>query len=218
MRDAEIIAVGSELLTADKVDTNSLFVTVQLNRLGMEVRRKSIVGDDRGLLTEAVREAMARVDLLILTGGLGPTEDDVTRDAVAAALGRTLVFRQDLCDQIEERFRRFNRKMVEINRRQAFLVEGAEPLTNPRGTAPGQWIEHEGRVAVLLPGPPAELKAMFMEQCAPRLTSRLPPSVIRTRFYRVAGMPESDLDQVIAPVYTKDLNPGPTIPAGAGGI
>src|SRR4029079_17125767 len=113
MRDAEIIAVGSELLTADKVDTNSLFVTDQLNMLGMEVRRKSVVGDDRALLTDAVREAIERVDLVILTGGLGPTEDDVTRDAVASALGRALVFRQDLCDQIEERFRRFNRKMVE---------------------------------------------------------------------------------------------------------
>jgi len=218
MRDAEIIAVGSELLTADKVDTNSLFVTDQLNMLGMEVRRKSVVGDDRALLTDAVREAIARVDLVILTGGLGPTEDDVTRDAVASALGRTLVFRQDLCDQIEERFRRFNRKMVEINRRQAFLVEGADPLPNQRGTAPGQWIEHDGRVAVLLPGPPSELKAMFTEHIVPRLTARLPASVIRTRFYRVAGMPESDLDQLIAPVYTKYQNPVTTILAGAGDI
>jgi nicotinamide-nucleotide amidase len=218
MRNAEIIAVGSELLTADKIDTNSLFLTDQLNSLGMEVVRKQIIGDDRTLLTGAVREAVARVDLVILTGGLGPTEDDVTRDAVAAALGRTLVFRQDLCDALEERFRRFNRKMVENNRRQAFLVEGAEPLPNPRGTAAGQWIEHDGRLVLLLPGPPGELKAMFTEQCAPRLLQRLPPSVIRTRLYRVAGMPESDLDQLISPVYTKYQNPATTILAGAGDI
>src|SRR5882724_5287231 len=100
MRDAEIIAVGSELLTPQRVDTNSLYLTDQLNALGVEVRRKIVVGDDRALLTNTVREALARVELVLLTGGLGPTEDDVTRDAVAQALGRPLVFRQDLCDQI----------------------------------------------------------------------------------------------------------------------
>jgi nicotinamide-nucleotide amidase len=218
MRDAEIIAVGSELLTADKIDTNSLYLTDQLNALGVEVRRKIVVGDDRALLMNTVREALRRVEIVLLTGGLGPTEDDVTRDAVAQALDRELVFRQDLCDQIEARFRRINRPMVEINRRQAFLVNGAEPLPNPRGTAPGQWIEHDGRVAMLLPGPPGEMKTMFAEQILPRLERRLPPQVIRTRFYRVAGMGESDLDQLIAPVYTKYQNPVTTILAGMGDI
>jgi nicotinamide-nucleotide amidase len=218
MRDAEIIAVGSELLTPDRSDTNSLFITDQLNTLGVEVRRKTIVGDDRALLSDAVRDAVARVGLVVLTGGLGPTEDDVTRDAVALALGRELVFRQDLCDWLEERFRKFNRKMAEINRRQAFLVDGAEPLPNGRGTAPGQWIEHNGCVALLLPGPPGELKAMFTAECLPRLERRLPPQVIRTRLYRVAGMGESDLDQLIAPVYIKYTNPVTTILAGAGDI
>jgi nicotinamide-nucleotide amidase len=218
MRDAEIIAVGSELLTPDRTDTNSLFITDQLNTLGVEVRRKTIVGDDRALLSDAVRDAVARVGLVVLTGGLGPTEDDVTRDAVALALGRELVFRQDLLDWLEERFRKFNRKMAEINRRQAFLVDGAEPLPNGRGTAPGQWIEHNGCVALLLPGPPAELKAMFTAECRPRLERRLPAQVIRTRLYRVAGMGESDLDQLIAPVYIKYTNPVTTILAGAGDI
>ena len=220
--DAEIIAVGSELLTHERVDTNSLFITEQLNVLGIEVRRKVVVGDDRPRLTEAVRDALSRAEIVVLSGGLGPTEDDLTRDAVADALGRKLVFSQEICDQIEERFRRFQRKMVEINKRQAYLVEGAEALENPRGTAPGQWIETRqgtgGRIVMLLPGPPGELKPMFTEQCVPRLIRHLPPQVIRVRQFRVAGMGESDLDQLIAPVYTKYTNPTTTILAGAGDI
>lgn len=218
MPDAEIIAVGSELLTHERVDTNSLFITEQLNALGVEVRRKVVVGDDRGRLTAEIRHALLNAEILALTGGLGPTEDDVTRDAVAQALGRKLVFSQDICDQIAERFRRFQRTMAENNKRQAYLVEGADPLPNPRGTAPGQWIEIGGRIVMLLPGPPGELKPMFTEQCAPRLARHLPPQVIRTRQFRVAGMGESDLDQLIAPVYTKYTNPVTTILAGAGDI
>ncbi len=218
MPDAEIIAVGSELLTPQRVDTNSLYITDQLNGLGVEVRRKLIVGDDRALLTAAVRDALAQVEIVILSGGLGPTEDDVTRDAVAAALGRTLVFSQELRDGLEERFRRFNRKMAENNLRQAYLVEGAEALPNARGTAPGQWIEVNGRVIMLLPGPPGELKPLFANECLARLQRHLPPQVIRTRFYRVAGMGESDLDHLISPVYSKYANPVTTILAGAGDI
>src|SRR6266852_1572034 len=124
MRDAEIIAVGSELLTPQRVDTNSLYLTDQLNALGVEVRRKLVVGDDRALLAAAVRQALAHVEILVLTGGLGPTEDDVTRDAVAEALGRTLVLSEDLREKLIERFRRMQRKMAENNLRQAYLVEG----------------------------------------------------------------------------------------------
>src|SRR5260370_21798328 len=112
---------------------------------------------------------------------------------------------------MEERFRRFNRKMVEINRRQAYLVEGAEVLPNPRGTASGQWIEVKGRVVMLLPGPPNELKPLFLNECLPRLARRLPPQAIRSRLYRVTGMPESDLDQLISPVYSNYTNPSTTI-------
>jgi nicotinamide-nucleotide amidase len=218
MRDAEIIAVGSELLTPERVDTNSLYLTDQLNALGIEVRRKLVVGDDRALLAAAVRQALDQAGIVILTGGLGPTLDDVTRDAVAEALGRNLVFRQALLDSLMERFARLNRKMADNNRRQTFLVEGAEPLPNPRGTAPGQWLEVEGRIVMLLPGPPHELKAMFENECRPRLTARLPAQVIRTRLFRVACMGESDLDQLIAPVYRNYTNPATTILAGAGDI
>jgi len=218
MPDAEIIAVGSEMLTSQRIDTNSLYLTDQLNGLGVEVRRKLIVGDDRTLLTAAVRQGLEYAGIVILTGGLGPTEDDVTREAVATALGRPLLFHQEICDAIEERFRRRQRKMAEINKRQAYVVEGAEILANTNGTAPGQWIEHEGRLVVLLPGPPGEMKPMFAAECLPRLIKRLPTQVIRTRFYRVTGLTESDLDALIAPVYTKYENPSTTILASPGDI
>ena len=218
MADAEIIAVGSELLGADKIDTNSLYLTDQLNALGVEVVRKCVVGDDRQRLADTVRGACARCEIVVLSGGLGPTEDDVTRDAAAMALGRELEFRQELYERIEARFRRMNRKMAAINRRQAFLIAGAEALPNDRGTAPGQWIEAEAAVVMLLPGPPHELKAMFAEECIPRLEKRLPRQAIRSIELRVAGMGESDLDQLIAPVYTKYTNPSTTILAAASDI
>ncbi len=218
MLDAEIIAVGSELLTPGKLDTNSLFLTEQLNLLGVEVVKKSIVGDHRHRLAEAIRDALRSVSLVILTGGLGPTEDDVTRDAVASATSRPLVFDESIAASIAERFRRFNRVMAEINLRQAYLVEGAEILLNPRGTAPGQWLDHNGASILLLPGPPHELKPLFTEQCLPRLRQRLPPVSIRARMLRVAGMGESDLDALIAPVYTRYTNPSTTILAAAGEI
>ena len=218
MTNAEIVAAGSELLTPKKIDTNSLYLTEQLNNLGVEVARKSVVGDDRERLSQTICNGISSAQVVIVTGGLGPTEDDLTRDAAAAALGRKLMFDQSICDDIEERFRRFNRKMVEINRRQAYLVEGAVALSNDRGTAPGQWIEDRGRVLILLPGPPNELKSMFERECAPRLKRVLPPAVIRTRHFRVCGMPESDLDQLIAPVYTKYTNPATTILSSTGGI
>ncbi len=218
MADAEIVAVGSELLTADKIDTNSLWLTDQLNALGVEVRRKLVVGDDRTLLAASIGQALRNASIVILTGGLGPTEDDVTREAAAEALGRKLIFRQELLDALTERFERLNRKMADNNRRQTFVVEGAESLFNARGTAAGQWIEYGERVLLLLPGPPNELKAMFTGQCLPRLRKKLPAQVIRTRFYRVAGMGESDLDQLISPVYKPHPNPATTILAGAGDI
>ena len=211
MPDAEIIAVGSEMLTSQRLDTNSLFITDQLNMLGVEVRRKLVVGDDRAILTAAVKHALAHADIVIVTGGLGPTEDDLTRESVAAALDRPLEFHQELADAIEERFRRRQRKMAENNKRQAYLVQGASILPNPNGTAVGQWIVQGGRVVMMLPGPPGELKPMFANECVPKLAAMLPAQIIRTRFYRVTGMTESDLDHLIAPVYSKYVNPSTTI-------
>ncbi|HTX38317.1 MAG TPA: competence/damage-inducible protein A [Bryobacteraceae bacterium] len=216
--NAEIIAVGSELLTPSRVDTNSLYLTGELNRLGVEVVAKCVVGDDRDRLAEAVHRALRRSGVVILSGGLGPTEDDLTREAVAQALDRKLVFHPEIADALTERFARARRKMAEINKRQAFVIEGAAILPNDRGTAPGQWVEESGAVAMLLPGPPHELKAMFERQCLPRLLRIVPPLVIRTLFLRVTGMAESDLDQLISPVYTKYTNPATTILAANGDL
>jgi nicotinamide-nucleotide amidase len=218
MPDAEIIAVGSELLTPQRVDTNSLYLTDQLNALGVEVVRKTVVGDERERLTDSILGAIARSQIVVLTGGLGPTEDDLTRDAVASALGRPLIFHQDICDRIEMRLRFFGRQMAEINRRQAYAVENAEILPNDRGTAPGQWIAHHSVVLMLLPGPPMELKPMFEGYCLPKLEKLLPPQVIRARWLRVVGMSESDLDQLISPVYKKYPDLATTILAVSGEI
>src|SRR6266567_4663093 len=211
---AEIIAVGSELLTAQRLDTNSLYLTDQLNALGVEVVTKCVIGDDRERLAGAIRRAVRDSRIVIVTGGLGPTEDDVTRDAAALALDRKQRFHDDISEQLEQRFR----KMAEVNKRQAFILEGAEILPNDRGTAPGQWIDESGSSVILLSGPPHEMKAMFTRQCLPRLERLVPKLAIRTLVMRVAGLPESDLDQLISPVYKKYENPVTTILAAAGDI
>ena len=166
---AEIIAVGSELLTPRRVDTNSLFLTRKLNERGIDVVRKTIVGDDRQRLAREIRRARESSEVVIMTGGLGPTLDDLSRDAASDALGRKLVFQQQVVGWIEERFRRRGRKMAQVNRRQAYILEGAKIIPNARGTAPGQWFEDDAGILMMLPGPPRELEPMFAEQCMPRL-------------------------------------------------
>jgi nicotinamide-nucleotide amidase len=216
--NAEIIAVGSEMLGESKLDTNSLYLTAELNRLGVEVVAKGVIGDDRDRLAGAIRTAVSRAEIVILSGGLGPTEDDVTREAVGMALDRKLSYNAEVGAWLEQRFAAARRKMAENNRRQAFVIQGADLLSNDRGTAPGQWVEDSGRFVLLLPGPPHELKSMFERQCLPRLARVVPKRVIKTLFWRVAGMGESDLDHLIAPVYTKYQNPVTTILAAAGDI
>ena len=215
---AEIIAVGSELLTPDRVDTNSLFITAQLNKLGIEVTRKTVVGDEFALLRNAFEEAAKRVELIIASGGLGPTEDDRTRNAVADLFGRKLNRDPAVIAMIEARFHKLGRKMSEVNLRQAMVPAGATVLENDRGTAPGLWLEEGGRVVVLLPGPPHELKAMFTLQVEPRI-ARLSTGVrLIAREMRVAGMGESDVDQRIAPIYTRHGDVQTTILAAPGEI
>jgi competence/damage-inducible protein CinA-like protein len=215
---AEIIAVGSELLTPDRVDTNSLFLTAQLNRLGIEVARKTVVGDDLGDLRNAFDQAMQRVELVIASGGLGPTEDDRTREGVADLLGRKLTRDPAVMSMIESRFRKIGRTMSEVNARQAMVPEGAVVLENGRGTAPGLWLEARGRIVVLLPGPPHELKAMFSAQVEHRI-ARLSTGVrLVARELRVAGMGESDVDQRIAPIYTRHADVQTTILTAPGEI
>ena len=200
---AEIIAVGSELLTPDRIDTNSLFLTQRLNHLGIAVARKTIVGDQHDHVRDAFRCALDRCDLVISSGGLGPTLDDLTREAVAELLSRKLVLNGTVLQNIEARFRRLGRTMPEVNKRQAMVPEGADLLENARGTAPGLWLESAGRVIVLLPGPPHELKAMFTERVEPRLERLAGATRLFYREMRTAGLTESEVEQRTAPIYTQ---------------
>jgi nicotinamide-nucleotide amidase len=215
---AEIIAVGSELLTPDRMDTNSLYLTEELNKLGIEVVRKTIVGDNRELLAEAFRDALNRVPLIIASGGLGPTEDDLTRETVAELLGRKLILNDAILRYIEGRFRELGREMPAVNVRQAMVPEGAEVLENPRGSAPGLWLEDAGRCIALLPGPPRELKPMYLEQVLPRLQRRSSGFRMFHRELRVAGMGESSVEQRIKPIYTRYADVNTTILAAPGEI
>jgi nicotinamide-nucleotide amidase len=215
---AEIIAVGSELLTPYRQDTNSLYLTGKLNSLGIEILFKTVVGDNRDRLAEVVRLALKRSELIILSGGLGPTEDDLNREVVAEVLGRRLHLVDEIRKRMEERWARLGRAMPENNLRQAMVPEGAEWLENGRGTAPGLWIEHEGSILVLLPGPPWELEPMFEATCMPRLKPRSEGRVLRHRVYKLVGLPESEVDRRIAPVYRMYENPETTILSVAGTI
>jgi len=216
--EAEIIAVGSELLTPHRYDSNSLYLTGKLNSLGIEVRLKTVVGDDAERLGSVFRAALERSELVILMGGLGPTEDDINRQVVADVLGRALHEVPEVIERITARYARTGRKMPPNNARQALVPEGAEWLPNKKGTAPGIWMEQEGRIIILLPGPPHELEAMFSEQCLPRLKGRVSGSQIRTRVIKVAGLPESEVDQRIAPLYKPYKNPSTTILSTGGAI
>ena len=215
---AEIIAVGSELLTPDRLDTNSLFLTEELNKLGIEVLRKTIVGDQRDLLAEAFRDALNRVPVVIASGGLGPTEDDLTRETVAELLGRKLQRNEAVVKAIEARFRSFKREMPALNLRQAMVPEGAEVLENPRGTAPGLWMEDRGCMIALLPGPPRELKPLFLEQVLPRLQRRASAVRMFHRELRVTGLGESHVEERIKPIYTRHKDVNTTILAVPGEI
>ena len=220
--NAEIIAVGSELLTPYRQDTNSLWLTEQLNQFGVEVIFKGIIGDHLANLTSGVRAALDRAEITIVTGGLGPTEDDLTREAVAAALGREVRRDPELLTRLYTRFAERRMKMPENNERQADVIEGATVLPNPKGTAPGQWIEAERegtkRIVILLPGPPWEMKALFQEHCVERLRAQVPKAYIATRTLKIAMMPESQCDMRIAPIYKRYSDIQTTILAGAGEI
>jgi nicotinamide-nucleotide amidase len=215
---AEIIAVGSEMLTPDRLDTNSLFLTEELNAIGIEVIRKTIVGDNREVLSETFREAMARVPLIITSGGLGPTEDDLTRETLADVLGRKLLRDDAILRSIQERFRALGREMPAVNVRQAMVPEGAEVLPNPRGSAPGLWFEDGGRMIALLPGPPRELKPLFREEILPRLQRRVTGVRMHRREIRVAGMGESAVEERILPIYSRYPEVNTTILAAPGEV
>jgi len=220
--DAEIVAIGSELLTPYRQDTNSLYLTEKLNELGVDVIFKSIVGDHRERLVASAGSALSRADLVIFMGGLGPTEDDLTREAVAEVLELELQRDAELLAALEKRFASRNLKMSSNNAKQADILAGATVLPNANGTAPGQWIsgKYDGRdkIILLLPGPPHELKALFEQQCVERLRAKLPAQFIATRELKVALMPESECDARVAPIYNRYADVQTTILAGAGEI
>jgi len=224
---AEIIAVGSEMLTPHRQDTNSLFLTAGLNDLGVSVGFKTIVGDNPRHLIEAIHNALRRADILILSGGLGPTEDDLTRECVAEALDLDLHTDADVVLALQARFRARRMEMPPNNLKQAQVIEGAELLPNPNGSAPGQWLETiirtadgvtHRRLIILLPGPPNELKAMFAAQVQPRLEAQLPPRFIARRVLRMALIPESTVDARTSPIYSQFKDVETTILAGHGEI
>jgi nicotinamide-nucleotide amidase len=200
---AAIIAVGSELLTPLRIDTNSLFVTEQLNTLGADVVMKAVAGDDRVELAHVFRAALARADIVVLTGGLGPTDDDVTREVVAETLGRTLSEDPALTERMRARFaaRGYKGPMPESNRRQAMVPAGARVIENPNGSAPGLWIEEGRSLILLLPGPPRELKPMLTALLAGPLRERAAGAPLLRRIVRMAGVIESQTDEVLQPLY-----------------
>lgn len=206
------------MLTAHGQDTNSLYLTGKLNSIGIEVRYKTVVGDDMEALGRVLEGGLKRSGLVIVTGGLGPTEDDLTREALSRVTGRTLQENNEIRARIEQRFRRLGRNMPPNNLRQAMVPEGAEWIENANGSAPGLWLDHEGVTFVLLPGPPWELEAMFEASCLPRLKPLAGNYCIRTRVYKIIGLPESEVDRRIAPLYKPYANPVTTILAKPGAI
>ena len=210
------------MLTPFRMDTNSLYLTEQLNLLGVDVIFKSIVGDDRRRLVAAAQHGLFRSDILIFSGGLGPTEDDLTREAVAEALGLSVRRDPEILAAIEQRFAGRGWKMSANNAKQADVLDGATVLCNPNGTAPGQWLsgEFDGRehIIVLLPGPPFELKAMFEAEVRERLRAKVPPAFLAVRTLKIAMMGESAVDARVAPIYKRYTDVETTILAGAGEI
>jgi nicotinamide-nucleotide amidase len=219
---AEIIAAGSEMLTPFRQDTNSLYLTSRLNELGVQVAFKTIVGDSLDHLTGAARIAISRADIVIFSGGLGPTEDDLTREAVSAALGLKLRRDNDILTGMYKRFAARRMTMPPNNAKQADRLDGAEVLENTNGSAPGQYIDtvvgRHRKIVILLPGPPKELKPMYEAECRPRLAATLPERHMAKRMLRMALIPESQVDARTAPIYKQYPDIETTILAGAGEI
>ena len=219
---SEIIAVGSEMLTPFRQDTNSLYLTEKFNELGVTVAFKTIVGDRKKDLVNAIAAALSRADIVVLMGGLGPTEDDLTREAVAETLSLTLRRNAAQVAALAARAATWRMPMPENNLKQADLLEGATLLPTPNGSAPGQWLDitwqNYRKLLMLVPGPPHECRALFDAECIPRLREILPARHIAKRTLRAAMIPESQADKLLAPIYTEYKDVETTILAHAGDI
>ena len=204
---AELIAIGSELLSWDKAETNSLYISKQLNLLGINVRFKSIVGDAESDIEAVLKAAVSRSQVVIITGGLGPTEDDLTRKAVAKALKRGLVLKEELIEKIKKRFESMGKAMPKNNERQALMPNKAVVIDNPIGTAPGFAIEHDKVIIICLPGVPAEMQRMFEDGAVPLIKKRINASeAVKLRIIRTCGIAEAKVDELIGDLYTIDKN------------
>jgi nicotinamide-nucleotide amidase len=219
---SEIIAVGSEMLTPFRQDTNSLYLTEKFNELGVTVAFKTIVGDRKKDLVNAIAAALSRADIVVLMGGLGPTEDDLTREAVAETLSLTLRRNAAQVAALAARAATWRMPMPENNLKQADILEGATLLPNLNGSAPGQWLDitwqSYRKLLMLVPGPPHECRALFDAECIPRLREILPARHIAKRTLRAAMIPESQADKLLAPIYTEYKDVETTILAHAGDI
>ena len=211
IRRAAIFAIGSELLTSSRIDTNSLFITDALNAVGIDVVFKAVIGDERAEMLAQFAAALQRVDLVVFTGGLGPTSDDLTRDVVAEHLGLRLEEDASITETIRRRFEARGWKMPEINRRQAMVPAGATALPNSNGTAPGLWIEHDGKAVLLVPGPPREMKPMVERVVAERLQPRAGSRLLLRRVLKIAGRSESRVEEIAQPVYSRWRDQDPPI-------
>jgi nicotinamide-nucleotide amidase len=218
--NAEIVAVGTEILLGEITDTNSVYLARTLRDIGVNVYFLTSVGDNERRIAEAIRIALRRATIVIVSGGLGPTVDDVTRQGIAAAVGRGLTFHQNLLDRIAERFAGFKMQMTENNRRQAYAPDDAIIVENPVGTAPSFIVEHGEQCVIALPGVPRELKYLMIERIVPYLRERyaLSGDIIKARLLKVAGIGESALDELIGDELLNLSNPTVGLAAHSGQI
>ncbi len=206
--NAEIIAVGSELLLGQIANTNAKFISNQLSELGINVFYHTVVGDNQARLLDAIGIAEKRADLIIFSGGLGPTKDDLTKETIAKHLGKELAIDESALHYIEQFFAKQNRPMTDNNRKQALVLEGCDVLANHHGMAPGMFLKHDGRVYILLPGPPKELEPMFQFETKPKLASVLQDGgVILSHVLRFYGIGEAELEVRVQHILEEQTNP-----------
>ncbi|MEX0750212.1 MAG: competence/damage-inducible protein A [Dehalococcoidia bacterium] len=214
---AEILSIGTEILLGEITDTNAQYIASRLPGLGIDLYFKAVVGDNMERLTETIGRARERSDVVICTGGLGPTEDDLTREAISAVLGEEPHVDPDLEATLRSFFERRGYAMPESNVKQCWLIPSARAIQNPRGTAPGWWVERDGKIIVAMPGPPTEMTRMWENEVAPALKARNPGGILVTRTLKTAGVGEGTVDEMMSPLL-KSQNPSIGIYARADGV
>jgi nicotinamide-nucleotide amidase len=215
--NAEIVSIGTEILLGEIVDTNASYIAERLPALGIDVFYKHAVGDNLNRLAEVIGRARERADLVITTGGLGPTEDDLTREAIALVHGEQTAVDPDLETWLRDLYKRRGNVMPERNIKQTWLIASARAIHNPRGTAPGWWVERDGKIVIAMPGPPSEMNRMWEEEVAPELAKRSTGTVLIKRTLKTAGLGESNVDEMLSPLL-KGTNPSIGLYARADGV